>query len=302
MATAQQLWAMGVAARLRLAYLAAADAPVAERADLYRSEIDRAVSNLPREEHQAYLKVLRDRFPAWGFELATNAPAPVVANTPAEPKTPMESLADFIAGISRLTNEQRTEALEQLQEAGIVPPVVAPTAAGPDMELKPDVARKLGFPERGRVNADRLSRLTGDLMDFAEKVDKWMWQSWKQAHPRSTFNKTHSDLKTLATKALNGESINGGHGMSDALGRTSKLVGGFLGGFSSGLNGFSEDLWQRFTPPNIEADVQGFLGKKDKCWDRYCQVFKDYSTWQILENQIRSRITRDVEQIITAKS
>jgi hypothetical protein len=267
--------------------------------ELYRTEIDRAVTNVPRDQRQEFMKALTERFPAWGFEVSKSRPAPAAQQPVAEAKSPMQLFQDCISNASALSPEQRAEVTRQLQSAGFIS--AAAPASGEPVKFRADVARKLGVAESAGFNSDRVGRTTADLFEFAEKIDRLLWGFWKQVNPRSNVNKSHTDLRGLVTKALSGETPEAPQQLADALNRTSKLIGGFSVGFTSGLNGLSEDVWQRFNPANIEAEVSGVFGKKEKFWERYCQIFKAYPTWQTFENEVRSRITRDVEQIITVR-
>src|SRR5262245_32320917 len=143
-----------LAQRLRVLHTELADQSAEMRSEQLRDEVQRAVSQVPAQEREEFLKELIQRFPTWSGNAApAAAPAPAAkAATAAEIKDP-RALAEKLMEASRgLTEKERSEIAMRLAGVGLtlkeqVKSAAPPASSGAVPELAAlELKKALGLP------------------------------------------------------------------------------------------------------------------------------------------------------------
>src|SRR5262245_28608386 len=161
----ESLWAVALAARLRILQANFADDDAATRQSFLVEEIERSLKGCVPEKRRALLDALAVRFPS--FEVAGTLPDPK-AKAPAAPPpplTPEELLQRLLDTVPKMSGLQRSEMTEKLANAGLLQVVVSEKAGG-GLEPPPELQKRLGLAAGQPLNGERAGKSLAMLLDM----------------------------------------------------------------------------------------------------------------------------------------
>jgi hypothetical protein len=294
----EALWASGLASRLKLLQANFADDAPATRQTYITEEIERALKTVVPAKRKLYLQALAERFPAW--QAGTTAP---VAPTPqsAAPEAPSELLARFIQVVSTLPGETKTEFVQKLREAGIVP------EAGPaaTVDLAPDAQKKVGLPPNTPLHVERAIKLLVVQSETMLALDQLSWTLWKQLAARSAIRKD-AELPKLSGQYLAGDAEVSTQQLIQALEKTRRLIAGLMGAVGRAGNTYAKKQVARLSPEVIED-----LAKMERKWTESVEVTawrifqrlaKEHLSEPAIENGIQEAIVKVAEDLMTGRA
>ncbi len=297
----ENLWASGVAARLRILQASFADDEPATREGFLVEAVQDAMKALPATQHQSYLSALRAQFPLpGGSSEAPAAAAPVSAGSAA--LSPLD-LADRIL---ELPADQRKTVISSLQAAGVLPVArtAAPAISGAAPALAQDVTALLELPEGSSLDLTRSVKLLAALSEFYVTLDQLVWSVWKSLAASSVVRRetTGTELRNSVRSFLAGDPEISTAQLTALIDKTRQLTAGLLAALGATGETFARQYLSRFAPPAIKQAVGGeggsfLMGVEQKCWRKYVELFSETSGAKI-EQEIAGSIVRYTEQLI----
>lgn len=290
-------WLNEAASRLRLIQADTIQAAPGQRAEFYQEEVERSLKSVPAANRQRYLEALLARFPVAGMVVRTGSAQPAVPlpiPTPVE-ESPEDTLERFLQSLPKLSEAQRAAAVRRLVEVQLVPePQSAPVA-----EIDEEAQRGLGLPAGQQPRLDRLAQYAVALMEVLYRLDKTALKTVEVMAPRSPLLKRSESFREVTARYLVGET----ESMEPQLRVMSGLLGALLTAMLSGGRDFGRQHVERFSPTAIEDVVtgegsSGIFGrsKKERCWDKYSDLAKDYATADLVDRRIKDCLAAVVQR------
>ena len=299
----EALWAVGLGARLRMLQASFADDDAAARRDYIAEELEREIREIPASRRKAYLEALAERFPGWesatvpADELVPEA-APIVDSSP-------ESLVMQLTALAgTLSDADRREMADRLQEAGFALTVTLSAASQETDDIPAELQKKLSLDPNQALDRKRAMRLVAVLIDLVVTMDQVAWNVWKNLAPNSRVRRDPGptgDLRKVAGPFLVGDPEVSTAQVTQLLDKTRQLIAGLLAAVGATGEAFARQYLTRFSPQSIkeaaDAEPGFFIGPEQRCWRKYTQLFNDVSGVTI-ENEIANAIVKYTEDLI----
>ena len=293
--TEEAFWASGVASRLRLIQANFADDEPKVRQSYLAEELERSLKSIPSSRREPHLQALTEFFPVWASAAATPAPGP--ASGPPRPETPEELLARFIQAADGFSPEEKAKALQKLQEAGLAPKATGPATA----ETTAEFWKFFGAPENKPLNIDRTQKMLVALAGVFLALDQLAWTLWKQLNPKSIYRK-EAEFGKMAGPYLASDAEVSTEQIRQPLERTRRLVAALLGAWGRGSSNFSRKQSAALSPESVEnaarMEKKAWESLESVSWRKYKELYKEYSSEQMLENQIQQEFVRATEELL----
>lgn len=289
------MWAVALAARLRVLQANFADDDAATRKDFMVQEIERALQGCVPEKRRAKLDALAFRFPSW-----QQAAAPVVQTGQApqpEPETPEALLERLLETAPRLSADQHKEFARRLKQAGF--------SLDAQIEAGADVLKAFRQPPDATFSTERVARVFAILADAVLALDQLVWALWRQVAPKSMFRR-EAELAKLCGEYLAGSQEVSGTQVMQSLDRTRKLIAAWLGSPGRAGSAFARERSRLMEPSAIEAverpNTSMVKGIQSLCWSKYRDVlYKEYLSESVLESAFREAVIKAVTDILGGK-
>ena len=284
--------------RLRLIQADAAGAAPEKRRDHLREELERIVKPMPPASRKSYLKALLARFPVAGQVPASApaAPAPVAAPADAPaPKTPEDLLALFVDAASTLPDDRRAELSKKLYEKGFA----WVDKGALEVEIGDEVRQRFGLPAGQQPRVERVVELAAWLVELSWRLDQTTFNVWGELSRNSPLVKRHQDFRAAAARFLTGDN----QVIESHLSGFATLVGALLVALQKGGKEFESYYAQRFSPQAVEEiviaeGVGAFQNRKERCWNKYREMAKDFTAPGVIDKQIKDSFVKIVEATI----
>jgi hypothetical protein len=280
-----------------------ADDDAAARRDYIAEELEREIREIPASRRKAYLEALAERFPGWesatvpADELVPEA-APIVDSSP-------ESLVMQLTALAgTLSDADRREMADRLQEAGFALTVTLSAASQETDDIPAELQKKLSLDPNQALDRKRAMRLVAVLIDLVVTMDQVAWNVWKNLAPNSRVRRDPGptgDLRKVAGPFLVGDPEVSTAQVTQLLDKTRQLIAGLLAAVGATGEAFARQYLTRFSPQSIkeaaDAEPGFFIGPEQRCWRKYTQLFNDVSGVTI-ENEIANAIVKYTEDLI----
>ncbi len=287
-----------VAGRLRLIQADSALASPQQRREFLTEEIARSFKQTAPADRRRCLEALLARFPVAG-QFANHAAAPLPSSAqPAPP--PRESFDQLLERLlkcaAELDEKKRAEAAKRLREAGLA----QANSEGTEPNLSDELRQALGLPEGQQPNVRNIAKLCVLLAETFQRLDQTALATMRELAPKSSLLKRPQDFRGAAIQFLTGQS----ESIEPHLRVVSGLLGALLAGILGGGRDFGRQFAERLSPTSIEDVVVGEGGgnilfgksKKERCWERYLLLFKDFETPDLVDRRIRDCLAAFVER------
>jgi hypothetical protein len=289
-----ELWASGMAARLRLLQANFADDAPGMRQDFIIQEVEQSLKGCVPEKRRARLEALSQRFPGGpGNGVAAPAPSPAAP----VPQTPDELLEQLLQAVPSLTKEERVLFAFRLQQAGLLPEV-----AGGTLELSPELLKRLGI---NSADPERAAKALGLVLEMALALDQLAWTLWRQVAPRSMVRK-EGELQKLASEYLAGSAEVSTAQVQQTIERTRRLTASLLGAMGRAGGGFAKERARLFDPNAIKAVANSEKKMLESiefaCWRKYEQLCKEYGAEGAIEKSLQEAWVRATETIFSGRA
>lgn len=287
--------------QLRVLHTELADQSEDLRREQLRDEVQRAMSALPPQDREGFLKALKERFPIWSGEASETdqfaqaawaaaareaaAPAP-----PADPKAMAQKLVEMCqsgtlndrAVVMRilmdggLAPQVRTEARTEARApepkpvaAAVTPPLApaaAPAAKGETIALAPgqsltELKRALGVPGDATLDSTRVVELASILTEFVVKLEPWACQYWKDIAPDARTEVPPTVARTLSKFAAGGDEKANKDAVARETYRLRSLVSLLMKGVREAGKQYARDHMSRFGVDAITKESKASFTK-----------------------------------------
>jgi len=293
-------WITEVAGRLRLIQVDADTAAPEQRREYLNEEIARSFKGVAPAQRKRYLEALHACFPVAGQMVTTSAPAPAAARTPAPapvPETFEQLMERFLKAAKELPDPQRVEVAKRLGEADL-------TWVDKDkavLEITDELRQGLGLPADRQPNLRNLVQLCARLVKEFQELDKTAVNTMKELAPRSSLLKRPQDFRNAVGQFLTQDEAS----LEPQVRVVTSLLFALLAAMLGGGKDFALQYVRRLSPPAIEDVVEGEGGgsifgknKKERCWDKYVRLAKDYETSDLVDRRIRDCLAAFVEKTV----
>jgi hypothetical protein len=299
----EALWAVALAARLRVLQANFADDDAATRQSFLVEEIERALKGCVPDTRRVLLDALAVRFPS--FESGGSLPDPK-AKAPAAPPaplTPEELLQRLLDAIPKMSGLQRSEMTEKFANAGVLQVVVSEKSGG-GFETPPELQKRLALAAGQSVNADRAGKTLAMLLDMVLTMDQLVWTLWKQIAPKSMVRR-EADLAKLSGEYLIGSNEVSSAQVQQTVEKTRKMIAGLLGAVGRAGGSYARERARLFDPSAIEADSRSEKKWNESvefaCWRKYVQLSKEYGAEPVIEKGIQEAVAKAAENLIMGR-
>jgi hypothetical protein len=295
-------WVAAVASRLRLIQADTATADSEKRRELLQEELARSLSQVLRANQPRYLEAILAAFPVRGHVLnpvlAPPTPAPV--EPPAEASAE-EMLERLLASAASLPKERRAGLAKRLTEAGLLVP--SPGTGAP--ELTPELRGLLGLPNNCQVPFDRLLMLLGLLMELFQRLHQTALASLRDLSPQNALAKRLPDFRNIVGLFLTNGDESGERQLRQSGGLPGVMLAAIRGDEKKRTASvFVRRCEERFSPRAIQEVVEAegrfsFLGsKREKCWEKYLELSKDFANPALMERWIKDGLGRVMDDYL----
>ena len=295
--TEEASWASGAAARLRLIQANFADDEASLRQNYLAEELERSLKTIPPSRHEAHLQALNELFPAWGGRMATPVPAPDGGGA-RRAQTPEELLEEFIAAAAALSEAERAEFVRRLQQAGLA---AAPEPGVARAEGAPEFWKFFGIADQKPLNLERSQKMMMALGGVFLALDQLVWTLWRQLNTKSIYRK-ESEFGKMAGPYLASDGEVSTEMVRQPLERTRRLVAALLGALGRGSSNFARRQSTALSPDSIESaariEKKAFESLEAASWRKYKELFREYSTEQMIESQVQQEFVKAAEELL----
>lgn len=293
-------WISGLCSRLHLIQSDIASFPPEKRREYLNEEISRGLKEVPVSSRKRYLEALLLRFPVAGQTVRQPTSAPVPASTAPPPETFEQVFEKFLAGVQALSKDERDRVALRLNEAGVV--FTVREAGG--LEVPPETAAAFGLPPDEQPRPEAVVKLCLLLLETLQRMDQAALATLRELAPRSALLKRREDLRAAAGQFLARKD----EALEPQLRMVSSLIGALLAAMLGGGKDFGRDFVGRLSPSAIEDVIAGEGGgsifgrnKKERCWDKYSLLAKDYETAEIVDRRIRDCLAAFIERKVLGR-
>lgn len=289
--------------RLRMVQEDFADETDQVREDYLGEEIERALKQIAPDQRQAFLQELQARFPSWDpqvqVSLAGESSVARTATDARELQDPNFLLARLIQLAPGLSADDRRVLTERLREAGLVP---AGGADWPDQQRQ-GLAGEIQLRDADALDLPRALELVRLLVHFAGRLDRLVWNTWRQIAPRSMFRPAAPLRDRLRGFLRVDEDVSAGQ-VKDDLDR----LGGLVASLTSAVRQAGQHAAQYFTrlsPGEVENMVrlEGgsiFTSKEVKCWSKYVDLYRGMDK-DVVEKDVTAAVAAHVEALLKGR-
>jgi len=296
-------WIHEVAGRLRLIQADTAQVEPAKRAEFLQEEVERSLKTVPPANRKRFVEALLARFPVAGrvvsgfspVPAAEPEPAPVAAPVPVA-ESPLETLERFLAEVSNLSEEQRGEPVQRLLGSELLRSYRNALV----LEVSGESQRALGLLAGQQPQLERMVQLTVMLLDVVSRLDQTGMKTMEALAPRSPLLKRNESVRKAAARFLVGEVETVEPQLREAFGLLAALLVAPL----SGGRAYGQSHVERFSPAAIEDVVTAeggggvFGNKKERCWNRYCDLARDFATADLVDRRIKECLAAVVQKTV----
>jgi hypothetical protein len=277
--------------RLRLIHADAAAAAPEKRRDHLQEELERIVKLIPPTDRKGYLKALLARFPVGGRIAAALPAAPVAAAAPPA-QTADELLERFLAAAAKLPEDRRGELSKRLYEKGLG----GVDKSALEVEMGDELRQRFGLAAGQQPRLARVVELAAWLVDLSWRLDQATFNAWGELSRSSPLVKRHQDFRAVAARFLTGDN----EVIEAHLSAFSTLVGALLVAMQQGGKEFERYYTQRLSPQAVEEivaseGVGAFQNRKERCWNKYRELAKDFATPGVIDKQIKDSFVKIVD-------
>jgi len=296
-------WIHDVAARLRLIQADTAQLAPEKRSEFLQEEVERNLKNVPPANRKRFIEALHARFPVAG-KVVTSFPAPP-APTPAPPPAPVavaespeKTLERLLAAIPQLSEEKRGDLARRLFESDLVRAYRSELV----LETTEESQRALGLPTGQQPRLERMVQLTVLLLDVFSRLDQTALRTMEALAPRSPLLKRSESIRKAAARFLIGEVETVEPQMREMF----SLMGALMVSPSDASRAFGKIYVELFSPGaidefvNLEGDDRIIFKpkKKERCWDRYCDLARDLATDELVARKIWECLAAEVHKTV----
>jgi hypothetical protein len=296
----ESTWVHEVAGRLRVIQSDTAQVEPARRAEFLQEEVERSLKDVPPANRKRFIGALLERFPVAGKVVSSLSPATSVPTAPAPApvvaETPEETLERFLTSVSKLPAGERSELIQRLLAADLIREQRSPAS----LELSEESNRALGLLAGQMPRPERIVQMTLLLLDIFARLDQTALKTMEVLSPRSSLLKRSESVRKAVARYLTGEAEGIEPQMREAFG----LVAGLLVAPLSGGRAFGQPYVERFSPAAIEDVVTAeggggmFANKKERCWNRYCDLARDFATADLVDRKIKESLASVVQKTV----
>ena len=297
---AESAWLSEVAGRLRLIQADAASGNPQQRREFLNEELARILKTTPAADRKRRLDALLGRFPVGGQVLratpAATAASPTPVPPPPKPETFDELLERLLKTAAELDEKKRAETAKRLADAGLT----RANNEQPALDISEELQKALGLREDQQPKSHNMVKLCVMLIDIFQRLDQTALATLRELAPKSSLLKRPQDFRGAAAQFLSGEADT----IEPHLRVISSLMGALLAAMLGGGRDFGRQFNERLSPGAIEDVVVGEGGgssifgksKKERCWERYVLLCKDYETPDLVDRRIRDCLAVFVER------
>lgn len=292
-------WINEVATRLRLIQADTSQLESVKRSEYLQEEVERSFKDVSPANRHRLLEALLVRFPVAGQVLGATHSVPAAAPVaPAPVETPEATLNRLLAALPELSKEARANLAKKLVGAGLVPAGSGTTST---LEISEESQRALGLAAGQPLVMERLAQLAALLLDVVSRLDQTALKTMEVLSPRSSLLKRNESVRRGAVRFLSGEIET----LEPQARDMSALLGALLAATLGGGRVFGQQYVERFSPIAIEDVVTaegggGMFGpnKKERCWDRYADLARDFATPDLVERKIKECLAAVVQRTV----
>jgi hypothetical protein len=289
-------WVNHCAGRLRLIQADAATTAAEKRREYLKEEIGRNFSNVVPANRKRLLGGLLARFPVAGYCLENAPPVSAPAPARAVPETVDQILEKLLEAAGGLPAEKRTEISKRLAEAGLA--WVDNDAV--ILEISGDMGRRLGLQSGQQPHLARVVELAVFLVEAMASLDQNALRTMRELSPRSPLLSRTEDFRSTASRFLTGGEVSLEHQWTAIR----SLLGSLLAAIQGGGKDFGRQIIDRMSPSAIDdvivSEGRKIMGpnKKERCWDRYKDLFEDMATPDLIDRKIKECLAAFVEKTV----
>ena len=300
--TAQESgWIHEVAGRLRLIQSDTAQVESGRRAEFLQEEVERSLKHVPPANRKRFIEALLARFPVAGKVVSSFSPVPAAVPVPVPvpvpvAESPAETLERFLAVVPKLSEEQRSELVQRLLGSELLRAYRSALV----LETSEESQRALGLLAGQQPRLERIMQLTVLLLDVVARLDQTALKTLEALAPRSPLLKRNESVRKAAARFLVGEVETVEPQLREAFG----LMAASLVAPLSGGRAFGQSYVERFSPVAIEDVVTAeggggvFGNKKERCWNRYCDLARDFATAELVDRKIKECLAAVVQKTV----
>jgi hypothetical protein len=290
-----------------------------ENAELRRKflsdEIEQALSAVVPGERPAFLEELMTRFPTWDPNVELMSPEKEMESfsSTGELESPI-SLADRLVGlVPTLSNEEKQALIKQLREAGLAPQVRQdwPDEAVQALSSALQLSSQESIDPKS-IDPSRLLEMAALLVEFAQRLDQFVWDAWKGMAPPSTVRRP-ARLPGTLRRFLGGDPDVPGGRVKEDLDKLRSLLYSLISSVARAASQFATDLRKKLSPEAVIAEVEdkhkedlkGLLGMKagtKQYWLQYQDMFKEITDDDYLVKQLKNALARSTEALLKSGS
>lgn len=294
-------WIHDVAARLRLIQADTAQVEPSKRAEFLQEEVERSLKHVPPANRKRFIEALLARFPVAGRVVSAFAPViaappvPVAVPVPVA-ESPAETLERFLAVVPKLSEEQRGELVQRLLGSELLRAYRSALV----LETSEESQRALGLVTGQQPRLERIVQLTVVLLDVVSRLDQTGLKTMEALAPRSPTLKRNESVRKAAARFLVGEVET----VEPQLREAFSLLAALLVAPLNGGRAFGQPYVERFSPAAIEDVVTAeggggvFGNKKERCWNRYCDLARDFATAELVDRKIKECLAVVVQKTV----
>jgi hypothetical protein len=285
----------GLAARLRLIQADGVATTPEKRREFLHEEVARYFKDVLPANRRRFLEALLARFPVGGQVVkstpvsAPHAPAPLPVEEPFE-----ELQQRFLAAVKQLPEEQRLAVAKRLTQEGLA----GVDRQAPVLEIPLELQQALGLPAVQQPQLKALAELCRVLVDLVQRLDERGLATIRDLSPKSPLLRRPQDFRSAAAQFLTGET----GALEPQVQLLSRLLGALLAAMLGGGRDFARQYLERFSTSAIEDVVVGEGGKlfgpskKERCWDKYVELSRDYATPELIDRRIKECLAMFAEK------
>jgi len=289
-------WVNNCAGRLRLIQADASTTAAENRREYLKEEIGRNFSSVAPANRKRLLRALLARFPVAGQCLEKNSSVSAPPPVKSVPETVDQTLEKLLAAAAGLSAEKRGEVSKRLAEAGL---------AWVDhdaiiLEISEDMRKRLGLQPGQQPHLTKVVELAVFLVEAMVLLDQNALRTMRELSPRSALLNRAEDFRSTASRFLTGGEVSLEHQWTAIR----SLLGSLLAAIQGGGKDFGRQMVERMSPSSIEEVIVSEGGKlfgpnkKERCWDRYQDLFEDISTSDLIDRKIKECLAAFVERTV----
>lgn len=290
-------WINECAAKLRLIQADSVTAPLEKRRQYLEEELGRSFKDVPTANRKRFMGALLARFPVTGQVLDSAQSQPTPPPPQPAPETVDQILDRLLAAAANLPGEKRTDIAKRLAEAGLAWVDKDATRS----EISGDLRKRLGLQSDQRPNLTQVVELAVFLVEAMVMLDQNALKTMRELSPRSSLLNRSEDFRKTAARFL----TTGDGSLEHQWNAIRGLLGGLLAALQGGGKDFGRQFVGRMSPAAIEDVIISEGGgklfgpnKKERCWERYKDLFEDLSTPDLVDRKIKECLAAFVERAV----